>query len=301
MIAATIRQVLSSIARVRDAALDRVVEVNGVTERAVMATGEILQRITLRATNHVERLQSLRAHSEQRGTEGLNAAVQRQLDGATTYSHEIGGLIAQQNVQAREALGELEVIRSAALQIERLAKAARTLALNAQIEAMRLGEAGKPFGVVAAEMKLMAQQVEHANTLVGRTAESLQASLPQLASRSEEMDARSKSFAVELGERLRDVTGEGESLRRAIQEALTTGDEALGAVLADCREAFSQLQFQDPAAQQLLMIDQDAYALQRELCELLEVEDEELRPPPLAPLSGQVSIEQVRNGEAVLF
>jgi methyl-accepting chemotaxis protein len=301
VIEATILRILSGVARLRDAAHERIVEANAVTERAVMATAQVLQRITQQATTHVEQLQSLRAHTAGGQDQGLNSAVQRQLTSATNHSRKLGELITAQNVDARQALTELEVIRTAAQTIQRLASAARMLALNAQIEAVRLGEAGKPFGVVAAEMKNMAREVDLANEQVGRTADNLQMTLPRIAARAEQMDVRSNEFATDLEERMRDVAEGGASLQRSIHEVLATGDGALQAVLGQCREAFSQLQFQDPVAQQLLMIDQDAYALQTELAELLDAGDDDIRPPATPPLSGEVRIEQVRNGEVVLF
>ena len=295
------RRVLDGVAQLRDAALSRIEDANVATERAVIKAADCLRLIADEASRHVQHLQALREHSAAAGDNGLRGAVQRQLDSVGSYSREIGQLISEQSAQTRQTLDDLDGITRAAREIERLTSASWMLALNAQIEASRSGGAGKAFNVVATEMKQLAQEINHANAMVGAMAASLGAKLPRVAEHARRMEERSNAFSSEFSEKLRDVSDGAESLTQSIEDAISTGDETLQAVLKHCGAALSQLQFQDPVAQQLLMVDCEAHALQVELTKVLGAKREPLRPPVQAPLSGDARVEQHHNGEVLLF
>jgi methyl-accepting chemotaxis protein len=306
---ALVERALSSFAQLREAALERVVSANEVTERAVLATAECLREVVACASHHVEHLESLRAHIRRDATsseedadaqDGLEGIARRQVELLSRYERDMRALVELQADATRESLESLEVIARAAEEIERLTTASRVLAINAQIEASRFGEAGKAFAVVASEMRTMAKEIEHANQLVGETARGLRERLPKMAHTVGRMRERSTTFSEEVGDMVGEVSRGAESLERTIDEVTSTGRDTLGAVLRETRGALSHLQFQDPVAQQLLMIDTEGHRLELELA-LASGIDRRIRPPAATTLSGDARIDTQNHGEVLLF
>lgn len=288
------------LTRLRESAHDRVVSANTVTEKAVLATAECLRDVASRAERHVEHLRSLREHTVADSERSLGAVARRQIDHVEAYQGDMRKLIDQQQSEARAALESLAVITEAASQIESLMKDSRVLAINAQIEASRYGERGRAFAVVATEMRSMADQIEHANTLVHDTTRTLMARLPRMAEQVATMSDRSGRFSTELEALVADITAGAEALEHNVHDVLSTGDEVMSGVLSQTNQALSHLQFQDPVAQQLLIIDNEAHDAQKVLMEDLPA-PVRVRDPVPPPLGGDTRVEQESNGEVVMF
>lgn len=117
------------------------------------------------------------------------------LDRATADIHglvEGVGRIEQQLAGLSEALRQ---VSSVSQEIEAIAKQTRLLALNATIEAARAGEAGKGFGVVAGEVKALAQQTSNATAHIEDTVAELEKLIGDLI--SETADSRDRAGTVE--------------------------------------------------------------------------------------------------------
>jgi methyl-accepting chemotaxis protein len=72
-----------------------------------------------------------------------------------------------------EFAAAMEQVRKCSADIETIAKTTDILALNAAIEAMRAGEAGKTFAVVAHEVKTLASDAKVATNEISRTIDAL--------------------------------------------------------------------------------------------------------------------------------
>jgi methyl-accepting chemotaxis protein len=98
---------------------------------------------------------------------GGTKAVDRTLEGMATLREKVDA-IAQQTQRLSERTGQISSIASL---VSDLANQTHMLALNAAIEAVRAGEGGKGFGVVASEIRKLADQskksAEKINALVG--------------------------------------------------------------------------------------------------------------------------------------
>lgn len=142
----------------------------------------------------------------------------RQLaDSATTIESKLGGL--------RNAL---EQIAKVAQTIEAIARQTNLLALNATIEAARAGDAGRGFGVVASEVKVLARQTSDATSQIGTT----------LAELSQQVNELSRAGAEATGRAAKVESGTA-AIGSAIQNSARAIDEIArqaSAVAADTKQ-----------------------------------------------------------------
>jgi methyl-accepting chemotaxis protein len=106
-------------------------------------------------------------------------AIDRLSDGTSMIQSslaEIGVLVTLVDTlieHVTEFAAAMEQVRKCSVDIETIAKTTDILALNAAIEAMRAGEAGKTFAVVAHEVKTLASDAKVATNEISRTIDAL--------------------------------------------------------------------------------------------------------------------------------
>jgi methyl-accepting chemotaxis protein len=118
--------------------------------------------------------------------EGSLGELRSLAESATAIESRLGGL--------RRAL---EQIAKVAQTIEAIAKQTNLLALNATIEAARAGDAGRGFGVVASEVKVLARQTSEATSQIGQTLAELSQQVSELS--REGARATERAGKVETG------------------------------------------------------------------------------------------------------
>jgi methyl-accepting chemotaxis protein len=133
----------------------------------------------------------------------------------------------------------------------------RILALNANIQARRLGEAGRSFQVIGQEMKQFSESVRDANKGVQELAEGLLDTLPRIRTLAQGIQDISQRFSLEVTARVSEVATANAQLKQQIAGSIASGDARLQQILKLSQEALSHLQFQDPVAQALLACDRD--------------------------------------------
>jgi hypothetical protein len=238
--------------------LERIQNVNGMTSREVLEAGAALEHVMGEARAHVE--QARRALSEAAGGEGrdgLRELARRQAEAMRAYLGDSQRLIAEQETLAKQTqVGSAKIAQLATI-IEGIATQAKLLALNARIEAARLGARGEALSVIASEMVRFSKEVGAANGAISELAESISRDLPRVAQHASKLRESTERFSGR-------INGEG--------------DQAAERIVSHAYAALSHLQFQDACAQHLLSID----AVFREILTRVPAAVGERRPDLLA-------------------
>jgi methyl-accepting chemotaxis protein len=142
------------------------------------------------------------------------------------------GEIQQTVARLSDASGQIGEIVG---QIEGIAAQTNLLALNATIEAARAGDAGRGFGVVASEVKALAEQTSHATDdiraridgvvkSIGEITRAMEASQSSVGNGRDVVDDVTTGLHT-IAERVGSVTGQMSQLAAAITEQSAATDE----------------------------------------------------------------------------
>ena len=106
-------------------------------------------------------------------TEEGNQAVEQTLSGISTLKEQVGA-IAEQIMRLSEQTGQIGLVSDL---VGNLANQTNMLALNASVEAVRAGEQGKGFSVVAGEIRKLADQSKQSAEKINNLVREIQASI----------------------------------------------------------------------------------------------------------------------------
>jgi len=236
--------------------LERIQNVNGMTSREVLEAGASLECVMTEARSHVEKAKvALSRAAGGDGRDGLRELAQRQSEAMRAYLGDSQRLIAEQETMAKQSQAGSAKIAQLATIIEGIASQARLLALNARIEAARLGTRGEALSVIASEMVRFSKEVGAANGAITELAESMCRDLPRVAEHASKLRESTEEFSGRINGELDEIRDAGDALEHVLQSAMADGDDAAQKIVSHAYAALSHLQFQDACAQHLLSID----------------------------------------------
>jgi len=212
-------------------------DLRALTEREILACGDVLSRI-------VDHVRALVADTDQT----VQASLARSESLTSRFVTEMQDDILAQEDAVKQVLTLTDGIESAIDAINSLAQSSHMLAINARIEAARLGGDGRGVAVIADQMREMSKTVRVTADTVRASIAGLREGLPSVRERATSINERTRSFIDVMAEHVK-------SAARHSQGGASTS--RLDAVIELSNVALSHLQFQDPLAQKLASMDRD--------------------------------------------
>lgn len=288
---------MESLERHRTSIMDKIGEANGMTEREVLAVGDALKLIVDEARAYVA--DSSKTLNEFAST-NLSDMLERHGLTMTRFVETMKSQVQAQSEAARQATDQSNRIVELGRSIERATMESKILALNANIQARRLGVAGESFQVIAQEMKQFSESVNNANKTVQELAGGLLDVLPRISKLADDMRTTSEQFSKDVGERVAEVAKTNNSMKRDVAESMAAGEIRLQEILKLSYGALSHLQFQDTVAQSLNRCQTQLKDAMHEVEQWIAVGDEGLAEVQ-AQNATVAQEETIESGDVMLF
>lgn len=268
---------------------ERIQHAQALSEREILAIGENVQNIV----DHTRQYIDVSKHT----TEENFSAQTRSLNDYLEYAR---GSSDAQHHAVTQALALSDDIAHAGAAVDRLASQARLLALNAKIEAARLGGAGSAFGVITEQMNHLSLEIAKTNRLIADATQAIRECLPVIAEQNTAQIRRLETFTTTMRQLKADIES-------ALSAASTAGDTHINMILTLAYAALSHLQFQDPMIQGVQKIDFLARDLHHKVNATLDIPAPQNTPSPYIETLGSKMDEEtpddagVHAGEVILF
>lgn len=160
-------------------------------------------------------------------------------------------------------------VRDCVRRIDKIVLSSEVLALNVQIESVRLGEHGKAFSVLGEQMSDFSKQIHQANQAIQKAAVVLSEAIHKTQSQFDEMGNRVGVFSGEMARKMSHLESRTNELSTTLHQTLTDITQSNNQMMTYSRLALSALQFQDPLSQDLL---RSAHEIQK-LRSLIQIGD----------------------------
>lgn len=248
--------VLQRIDELRSIVMERIREGNSQSESSVLEIGKQLESIVEQTRSYGDQLaESVGAIVLDRNDE---RNVPRAIDELTlqveSFVRELTSSLDKQVAVSDQAATSSKGILSLVRAVEDVAMQSRILALNARVEASRTSASGEGFNVIAQEMGRLSKQIAQANSDISDLADGLLTQLPVVSEVAGVLADKTQAFRGELEITLGRVAGGTASLRESVNSLL---EQNLAQLTSSAYEVLSNLQFQDPVAQHLLIAEAD--------------------------------------------
>jgi methyl-accepting chemotaxis protein len=163
-------------------------------------------------------------------------------------------IVDEIGVQAAQLKENASDIRQIALHI-------RMVSLNATIEAARAGIAGKPFGVIVADMRELAARTAEASEMFSRHTDRLHG-LVNAAFDEQQQEGRQVASIAAAEEVVQQVIDSSEGMTRQLTQAIADMADERKDVRGDISRALVALQFQDRVSQILSHVSRNLEEMQ---------------------------------------
>jgi VIT1/CCC1 family predicted Fe2+/Mn2+ transporter len=246
-------RVMAEFAQGKQRIAGRVDDLKALTEREVLACGNVLSSI-------VDNVRELIAETDRMAA----ASMARSEEVASTFVRGMQEDILAQEAAVKQVLLMADGIEDAIGAINGLTESSNILAINASIEAARLGAQGRGFAVIAEYMRQLSETIRVAADRVRSSIGAVRQGLPPVMQRATSMHDRTRSFIDIVAEQVKHA-----SLQT---DAGSVGSGRLDTVMELSNTGLSHLQFQDPLVQKLTSINRDLDVLEGRMGRVLDGE-----------------------------
>ncbi len=214
-----------------------------------------MQSVVEEANDYISILKTRMSSLTDSNESSLTHVVQKQLDVVHAYLDRVQGIVNKQHQIAQQAVEQSRGIYKAGSLIGQMTQAVKILALNAQIEASRLGVDNQALGVISQEMLRLSKTVDATNRAVRSLTQGLADTLPTLADQAKTLAQETQNFSEDLTLHSSRVEASNEDLMKLVITSLNEGDTRIATILDSSYAVLSELQFQDPMIQIIQRVD----------------------------------------------
>jgi len=179
----------------------------------------------------------------------LSVNMVRELDGVQTRTQAIDGFL---------------------LDVEKLADQTSLLALNADIEAARVGEHGRGFSVVAQEVRRLSKRSHEFSDRIRQHLKEVRSGLSRTYGNMRTLSAADMEHALTIKEDVLSLTRSLEGKNREVAETVSRINEISKEIAQDVRNVVISLQFHDITSQKLSGMLEPMDDLRRTLYHLMQ-------------------------------
>ena len=221
------------------------------SEVATLAIGEHLYAIVARAEEFVKELQGSVGVIGSTGEGSVANALDLQSAAADEFVRDLGEVTTENAAIADRVIENTDDVAKAAKSVSDVAAQARMLCFNTKIEAGRLGDLGRPFMIIADQMRELSDAIADSNDRISELTSDLSPLLDEIKASAQGLQVKTTDFTEQHQSHRESIGTVSRKLQDVTATALTSGDENLAEIIGRSSKSLEALQTQDIISQKL--------------------------------------------------
>lgn len=224
------------------------------SETATLALGEHLYAIVAKAEEFIQQLQGSIGSLGSTGEGSVAHVLDLQSASTDEFVSGLSQVTSENAVIADRVIETTDAVSKAAKSVSDVASQARMLCFNTKIEAGRLGDLGRPFMVIADQMRELSDAIAASNDRISELTSDLSPLLGEIKTSVHSLHGTTTDFARAHQTHREDISDVSQRLQKITAETLISGDENLAEIIGRSGKSLEALQSQDVISQQLRKI-----------------------------------------------